>query len=116
MTQSRQIIGYLAEDEKAELASYAAGFGLHLSSLALLLVRRELYRNRLGQLARDTQLIPLATSGPKVAARFPSAGTRAEFGRHVAAAGLKMTPALALLLRAELRERWLEGVVTQDST
>ncbi len=102
-----QIIGYLTSAEAAAFREHAASGGLDASALANLLVARELQIGRLPDLKGRFDVDLSSGERTKITAHLRVEGTKQAFGAHAAAAGLKPSPAAALLFRAELEERWL---------
>lgn len=102
-----QIIGYLSSAEATDFREHAAGGGIDVSALANLLITRELRIGRLPNLkGRFSVHLPPADR-TKIVAYLRDRDTKQAFGAHAGAAGLRPTPAAALLFRAELEERWL---------
>jgi hypothetical protein len=101
-----QINGYLAADERAAFERYAESFELDISSLACLLVMRELNLGRLGQLLRD---YPSTRPGrSKVTAHLKRNPTvKAAFTSQVSSMAVSESAAAGAVFRAELSERWL---------
>jgi hypothetical protein len=102
-----QIIGYLTSAEAAAFQEHAASGGLDASGLANLLVARELRVGRLPDLKGRFDVDLPSGDRTKITAHQRGDATKKAFGAHSAAAGLKPSPAAALLFRAELEERWL---------
>lgn len=108
-----QIGGYLTPEEHAEFKRYAAAFQLKESSLANLLLVREMRLGRLGRL-KEVYLpqVPMRSRG-RVTAHQPDGTTKEAFEAHARAEGLKPDQAAAVLFRAELTERWLDMAIEQ---
>lgn len=103
-----QITGYLTADERSRLAEYARSHGLDAAALASLLLHRELRVGRLRDL-RSKGRLPKPTECPeKVTIHRIDDLAKGRFKEHAKSCQLKSSPALALLCRAELQERWLE--------
>lgn len=105
-----QIGGYLAPDEHAEFKGYAAQFHLKDSSLANLLVVRELRLRRLPTL-KERHVSGAAKARSRITAHQSNPQLKQAFDAHARACGISPDQAAAILFRAELAERWLEGSV-----
>jgi len=103
-----QIIGYLTPVEAAAFQEHAASGGLDASALANLLVARELRIRRLPDLKGRFDVDLPRGDRTKITAHQRGEATKQAFCAHAATAGLKPSPAAALLFRAELEERWLK--------
>lgn len=105
-----EINGYLTAAERAEFKRHAASFDLDVSSLARLLLIRELNLGRLSRLIRQ-----YPTTGPapvKVTARFKqNPDVKSAFTYQVNTIGVSEAFAAGVVFRAELSERWLSEAV-----
>lgn len=102
-----QVNIYLSGTDREQFSMYAAQFGLDVTALGNLLLARELRVGRLGSLhSRACE----ERRGEKITAHM-SAGKRGEFAALAKQLGLSVSEAGALLVRAELSERWLEKTV-----
>lgn len=109
-----QIGGYLTPEEHAEFKRYAAEFHLKESSLANLLIARELCQRRLDQL-RHSYL----TSAPlkirsRVTAHQPEGHAKLALEALASSVGISPDQAASVIFRAELTERWLAKCVRAD--
>lgn len=109
-----QITIRLSPASKVGFEEYAARLGLRASELAKLLIVRERHERRLVAL-RDAAERPKRrdqqTQGerlPTVTAHMSSLAEVTRFDEYAHQFGLNRNGAGALLLEAELRERWLE--------
>ncbi|OYW45878.1 MAG: hypothetical protein B7Z08_01385 [Sphingomonadales bacterium 32-68-7] len=103
-----QIGGYLSPAEHLEFKRYAAQFQLKDSSLANLLLARELRLRRLSDLkASYLRSTPLPQRS-RITAHQADAAVKAAFEAQAREAGLSPDQAAAIVFRAELGERWLE--------
>ena len=105
----------LLPEMKSAFDAYAGRLGLASSELAKLLIVRERYRRKLSTL-RNEPNHSTKTGGartlPKITAHVSSVEEVAEFDSYARENGLDRNGAGVLLLRAELRERWLEHAIT----
>jgi len=101
-----QILGYLPKEECDQFRAYAATLNLEASSLANLLLLRELAQQRLSELKAFRHDIPRNRCG-KIVAHQSDDRTKDAFAAHAALYQLKPGPAASLVFRAELTERWL---------
>jgi hypothetical protein len=108
-----QIGGYLTSEEHAEFRRYAARFQLKDSSLANLLIARELRCNRLERLREVFSPTPLKARS-RVTAHQSDHGVKAAFEACAIRAGVSTDLAAALVFRAELAEQWLEKATTVE--
>jgi hypothetical protein len=109
-----QIGGYLSAEEHAEFKRYAAQFHLKESSLANLLIARELRLRRLTRLAQAfTQGSPLKKRA-RITAHQADGRVKEAFEALAHDAGVSPDQAAAVLYRAELTERWLAKSIDYD--
>ncbi len=103
-----QIGGNLPPSEFAAFQCYAAGLLISESSLANLLIQRELSLKRLGELAKRFEgNVPASERGGRVTGHQSSEELKAAFERHARERSLFSGHAATILFRAELEERWL---------
>lgn len=102
-----QITGYVTSGERSRFGEYAQSLGLDGAALASLLLHRELRVGRLEKLRSDPRISQTAECPEKITIHGVSETTKGKFREHAAAHGLKPSPALAILCRAELKESWL---------
>jgi hypothetical protein len=102
-----QVTGYVSPLEREVFEAYATSFDLDVGTLMLLLIVRELQLARLALLRErfDTPEMPERT---KVTAHAKSAAVKAGIIETARRASLSTSRVCAVLLRAELEERWLE--------
>ena len=104
---SLQITAYLPSDDAEAFLRYSNSLGIDKSSLANLLVVRELRLNRLGSLSRFRHSQPSA-SCIKVTAHLTDPAIKDEFTASATRHELRPGAAAAMIFLAELEERWLE--------
>lgn len=104
---SVQITAYLPSDDAETFRSYSNSLGIDKSSLANLLIVRELRLNRLGSLSCFRHDQPSA-SCIKVTAHLSDPAIKDEFSASATRHKLRLGTAAAMIFRAELKERWLE--------
>ncbi|HJS13165.1 hypothetical protein [Sphingopyxis sp.] len=104
---SVQITAYIAKEEAEQFHLYAASLGIDKSSLANLLIKRELLLDRLGDLGKYRHDVPRAQC-MKITAHVADQSTKTAF--EAAAQRHKLRPGIAasILFRAELSEIWLK--------
>lgn len=98
---------YLTRTDRERFESYADQFGLDVPALSNLLLERELRIERLGGLLHQ------GCDGPrdeKIAVHM-SDNRRDEFAFRAKSNGLSLSEAGAILVLAELDEKWLEKSV-----
>lgn len=108
-----QIGGYLTPEEHAEFRRYAMGLHLKDSSLANLLLAREL---RLRRMAVLKQLFPPPAplkERSRITAHQSDPAIKQAFEALARGAGISADQAAAILFRAELAERWLATAIDQ---
>lgn len=110
-----QINAYMTPGEHAAVVAYAGEFGLDAGALAHLLFRRELRLGRLSELAEHPGLGG-GTASMKVTAHGADSDLKARLQDHARQSGLSLSRACALILNAELKERWLERSVNSDDS
>jgi hypothetical protein len=98
---------YVTGTDRERFACYAARFGLDVTALSNLLLERELRVGRLGNLRYEGGKRP---RDEKITAHM-SDSRRSEFASHAAENGLSISEAGAVLMLAELDEKWLEKAV-----
>lgn len=103
-----QIGGNLHPDEFAAFQSYVAGLMISESSLANLLIQREMRLRRVGELAKRLEG-PVTTKerGGRVTGHQAGAELKEAFEQHASEQGLAPGHAATILFRAELEEGWL---------
>ncbi|WP_374407405.1 hypothetical protein [Pelagerythrobacter sp.] len=105
-----QIGGNLRSEEFAQFQDYVSSLLITESSLANLLVQRELRLKRLGDLAKCYQgAVTTAERGGRVTGHQSTGELRQAFEERAVEAGLALGHAATILFRAELEDRWLEG-------
>ena len=104
----KQIGGYLQPDEHARFKAYANGLELSNSSLAKLLMVREIRSKRLSDLKIEYPSGARSGSRKRVTAHRPNESMKIAFVARASEEGLKPDHAASILFRAELDERWLE--------
>ncbi len=109
---SLQITAYLPSDDAGTFLSYSNSLGIDKSSLANLLIVRELRLNRLGFLSRFRHSEPSA-SCIKVTAHLSDPAIKDAFAASAARHKLRPGTAASIIFRAELEERWLERSLGQ---
>lgn len=102
-----QIVGYLTAPEARHFHDCAAACGVGASTLANLLISRELTLRRLTALQRTPAPPRLLPSDTKVVAHLALEERKTLFSDHAERHGMKMSAAAALLFRTELQEHWL---------
>ena len=102
-----QIGGYLTHEEYTSFKEYAAEFHLKPSSLANLLLVRELNLGRLARLREFVTYGAAAGNRARVTAHQPDPAMKIEFESRAGEVGLKPDQAASIVFRAELDERWL---------
>ena len=106
-----QIGGYLTPEEHAEFKGYAAEFHLKESSLANLLIARELRQRRLAELAKTFRTNAPLKKRCRVTAHQAEPNTKFEFEALARNAGMSPDQAASIIFRAELTERWVANSV-----
>jgi hypothetical protein len=110
-----QITGYVTPVERSVFGDYAQSLGLDGAALASLLLHRELRVDRLEKLRTDSRISEVGECPEKITIHRVSDATKERFKKHAATHGLKPSPALALLCRAELREKWLHKAMGRST-
>jgi hypothetical protein len=82
-----------------------------MTTLATLLLARELRIKRLNQLAKRYGAPKGTLLDGKIVAYLQNNHVKRAFGLHAADSDMLPGPAAASILRAELAERWLERVI-----
>lgn len=108
-----QIGGWLDPDDQVAFQNYAASLHLSATSLAKLLIRRELKLHRLEQLKALDDPGGSSVSRKRVTAHFKDSRTKQAFGGRADGAGLAPDVAASILFRAEIRERSLYATVAE---
>lgn len=107
-----QIGGNLRLGEFADFQRYAADLLISESSLANLLIQREMRLKRLGELAKRLQgPVPTSERGGRVTGHQAVGDLKEAFERHAKEEGLVPSHAATIIFRAELEERWLASCV-----
>jgi hypothetical protein len=110
--QMTQIGGNLRPGEFADFQRYAADLTISESSLANLLIQREMRLKRLCELAeRLGGAVPTSERGGRVTGHQSSGELKEAFEHHAKEQGLVAGYAATIIFRAELEERWLAGCV-----
>ena len=109
---SVQITAYLPSDDAETFLSYSNSLGIDKSSLANLLIVRELQLNRLDSLSRFRHGQSSA-SCTKVTAHLSDPAIKDAFTASAARHKLRPGTAAGMIFRAELEERWLERSLRQ---
>lgn len=106
--------GYLTLAEDAEFRTYAKQHELPAAALGRLLLIRELKLQRLGSLLLNP--IPQQGKGRrKVTVHLTNRDLKRAFAERARNIGLTPTAAAAVILRAELSEKWLSTAIGLDS-
>lgn len=98
---------HICAAERAEFEAYAIMFGLDAASLLALLLARELRVERLAVLL-DSDVPSKASRDSKVTVHGRNTELRTGVVARAEACGTSLSNACAVLMRAEMRERWLE--------
>lgn len=106
-----QIGGYLTPDEHSEFKRYAAAFQFTESSLANLLIVRELRRQRLPKLRQLFASNAPLKERARITAHQSNERLKQTFDAHAQGAGVSPDQAASIIFRAELNERWLQRAV-----
>ena len=105
-----QIGSNLRPSEYEQFNCYADDLQVSNTSLANLLIRRELRRKRLAKL-REKHPAFRGLREHRITANQTNPPIKAAFEAHVREIGLGTDAAAGILFRAELRERWLDRTV-----
>lgn len=114
MASQTAIGSYVLRDEQSALDEYAASLGLSRSKLLGMLIIRELSCRRISSLAPRFLRNLSKKDGVWVAAQFDGDQIGKSFEDYVQRAALLKTAAAGAVFRAELEERWLEGLLSSD--
>lgn len=106
-----QISAHVCATERAEFEAYAATFGLDAAGLLALLLARELRVGRLAALLKN-DLPTKASRDSKVTVHGRDAILREGIVARAGECGTSLSNACATLMRAEMRERWLERSIS----
>ena len=106
-----QIGGYLSETEHRAFKQYAASLGVSESSLASLIVLRELHQQRMLELIPRFQGRVPAQERKRITAHQRDPEPKAAFDAWCNVAGIPPDQGATILFRAELDERWLLSCV-----
>jgi hypothetical protein len=109
-----QIGGYLTADEHLQFRQYAAQFHLKDSSLANLLLARELRLRRLPRLVQAYLPGAPLKQRSRITAHQSDGRMKEAFEALAHEAGISPDQAAAVLYRAELTERWLAKSIDYD--
>ncbi|WP_265528316.1 hypothetical protein [Sphingomicrobium marinum] len=109
-----QITGRMPSEDREKFGDYSAKVGLDGSSVATLLVLRELQLRRLHDL-RARLGIPNNFTEKKITSHRVTEEQKTTFTKHAKDIGLSNSKALGLLCRAELIEQWVFGRLWSDS-
>ena len=106
-----QITTHVCAAERTEFETYANAFGLDAAGLLALLLARE---QRVGRLAAllDIDEPANATRDSKITVHGRDADLRGGIACAAVEAKTSVSRACAVLMRAELRERWLERSIS----
>jgi len=104
-----QITTHLCRAERTAFENYARIFALDPASLLGLLLARELRSPRL-RLLLETDVPPNRSRATKVTAHGRDLELRRGVAAMAADCGQSVSHVCAVLVRAELRDRWLENV------
>ncbi len=110
MTRS-QINGYVSSAERRSFEAYAASFGLDVATLLLLLLIRELRVHRLEALRTRYDCASLPEK-EKVTAHIKVDAIKHGVATLAHENGLSESRLCAILVRAELVEKWLESTIS----
>jgi hypothetical protein len=102
-----QITAHICASERAAFEAYARTFGLDPASLLALLLSRELRFARLGSL-QENDMPSGEPRNMKVTVHGRDLGLRLGVMALAAACGTSISNVCAVVMRAELRDRWLE--------
>lgn len=100
---SLQVTGRVSDEEAAAFIEYANSLHLSKTSLASLLVVREIHRRTLSK-GRAWRRV---RGTCKITAHLRNAREKEQFHNHAAQCGLSMGDAAAAVFRIELQEQWL---------
>lgn len=103
--------GYLSAAEHSEFKLYAESLNISVSSLASLLVLREMSGCRIADLMACFDMSPPSGKRNRVTVHHRDSSQKAGFEAHCHEAGVAPDRAAAVLFRAELKERWLSSCV-----
>jgi hypothetical protein len=106
-----QQVAKVSLTEQAAFHTYAEQFGLHVSTIASLLLARELRLKRLGELCENHPPEKGILLNGKIVVYLHSDILKKAFKSHATDAQMRPGPAAATVFRAELAERWLERVI-----
>lgn len=107
-----QIGGNLRPGELAEFKQYASNLLISESSLANLLIQREVWLRRLGHLMkRFAGPVPASERGGRITGHQANGELKEALKRHAKEQGTNLSHAATILFRAELDERWLAKCV-----
>lgn len=101
-----QISAHICAAERAAFETYATTFGLDAAGLLALLLVRELRVDRLADLLGGDR--PLKAARDSKVTVHGNVSLRASIAARAEKCGTSLSNACAVLMRAELRERWLE--------
>lgn len=101
--------------ERVEFEAYAAKFGLDAASLLALLLARELRIERLADLLHN-DVPSKASRDSKVTVHGRDTALRNGIVARAEKCGTSLSNACAVLMRAEMHERWLERSIRLDSS
>lgn len=106
-----QIGGYLSEDEHKAFKKYVASLDVSESSLANLLILRELHRKRLPELFSKLASHVPSDQRRRVTAHQRRSEPKAAFETWCNEVGISPGQAASILFRAELNECWLRRCI-----
>ena len=103
--------GYLSDDHHAAFKDYAASLNVTVSSLASLLVLREMNQRRLASLMARFDAPTPTGKRPRITAHHRDPEQKAAFVSLCDEIGVAPGRAASALFRAELEERWLRSCI-----
>lgn len=106
-----RIGGYLEPVEHDSLKAYVNGLGITFSSLASLLIHRELKHKRLPSLTIKYTKTVSSSTRRRVTTRLLDDELKLRLSDLAENAGLPIDHAVSILVRTELDERWLENAM-----
>jgi hypothetical protein len=106
-----QITAHLHASERADFEAYARRFGLDPAGLLVLLLAREMRVERLSVLLK-ADLPSSEARSTKVTIHKQTPALREGIAVMASEHGTSVSHACAVLIRAELKEQWLDNVIT----
>jgi len=111
MPDEAQIGCYLSRDDAQALTKYALSLDIRRPTLLALLIVRAVRADRLAHLNGHYAGSEPKRGSKRVTVRIMDKNTKRGFTAAAKAAGLGTDDAAAMVFRAELIERWMEGAV-----